>query len=197
MATYAIDRGVTFSMLWSFACPALATAPPCVCLRADFGPWKIWHQVWVKVSIEKSGEEDHTASKRGLCIMPHRTSSSLYDPGRYRNAGKSCPVTVICPSWSFSSILCDVKKGHCGIGKHADSLPSGASPKGRWGRAFLQSEGARIHGRPTCFPLVGSLEQTPCWEGAVQRKLIHLLWESCDHRSLPGRGPSPSIYVVI
>ena len=125
-----------------------------------------------------------------------RTLSSLYVPVRYRNAGKSCPVTVIHPSWSFSSILCDVKKGHCGIGKCTDYL-SGASPNGRWGRAFPRFEGARIHGRLTCLPLVGSWEQTPCWEGAVQHKLIRLLQESCDHWSLPGRGPSPSIYAVL
>jgi len=152
MAAYAIDGGVTFPMWWSFAWPALTAAPPCVCLRADFGPWKICCQVWVNVSLAKSSERGCTASKRGLCIMPHRMSSLTYDPGGNRNAGKSCPVTAICPSWSFSSILHDVKKGHCGIGKCTDSLPSGASPDGRLGRAFPQFEGARIHGGQTCFP---------------------------------------------
>jgi len=158
MAAYAIDGGVTFFILWSFACPALTAAPPCACLRADFGPWKICCHIWVEVSNGKSSKENHTTSKRGPHIMPHRMSSSLYDPRGYRNAGKSWPVTVIHPSWSFSSVLSMSKrvKGHSGIGRHTDSLPSGAALDGRSGRSFWQSVGAGIHGRWTCFPLVGS-----------------------------------------
>lgn len=93
-----------------------------------------------------------TASKRGPRVMPHRMSSSLYDPGGNRNAGKSCPVTAMRPSRSFSSVLRDIKKGQGGVGRLTDSLFSGVPPDGRSGRAVRQFEDVRIHGGQTCFP---------------------------------------------